>query len=577
MISSPTTDNQNSGRNARRDSGNAPPPIFEWQKRLVEIAQFNLKVSKVTKWLEEKQSKRNRRNSEPIQNHDEDPEIRIYIGFNPSRADSTTKGENSHLVVHTYSLGRKVGIDAAPYERLKLDRTQPSKYHQGLTVIVDDFRAVLPLTRSKDLVCFSRADITFQTNLQAWISSIIQFYWELCFSNLCPTARHPPRRHEVDRFTKAISETKEDLKRSVRKNVADIHCTFIEYPDFQNVASRCTGGLRVRASDRKRVQEVPGHPSNVRLRSTEREKVSMPSSQHSATMREQQRRETRSSVSTRGLPLLNESNDEEFLMDDPTQSVSQNEDSPSASYDTNSKQQEAAEPRTLSNRRRNSKDDTADTTLGIDNNSRHNNSRHTTLVRTTQILPRASNNTSIIPGSINYASNFVSDRPTNVTPCSPGRRTASPQKTVPPTQNDSTVCAVASRVIDFHDDDNDDDDDDDSDNEYPRPWRKQPHKENHRKEPNGGAQKTKSMQRKDKVDRVEFPAQPHQNGTVVEPANDQFQQRQTFERLLTEKKLIIRGLKREVSDLKGELATANARIASLESDKADMRRVLDRK
>jgi hypothetical protein len=249
-------------------------PIISWQWRLVEIAQFNITVSTAIDW-----TKTWKRGTSPRPSpSNDDPKIRIYAGFDPVRAEKG--GTNACLLVNTYCRGRLVARDVAPYSRLKMNIRQfKSKYHQGLTVIVDDFDGALPLNSAKDHVRFRGSHATFKRNLEASLGAICQFYWEFCIEKYCTRPYKTPGFAEIDALTEAVCQTKKELtlKRlahavKIRKLrlATDRPRSFIEFPDIENKMRFLGQALRVPTVDRHKQKVVMGDRFNVRLNGAHR-------------------------------------------------------------------------------------------------------------------------------------------------------------------------------------------------------------------------------------------------------------------------------------------------------------------
>lgn len=131
-----------------------------WQRRLVEFTKFQVYVNKQTSLYEFPKGK------------GEDwvtcgYPLRVFLGFNPLRLGSLT------LLIYSRKSGRLIKqVDDARH-MLGLSHSG-SDYCQGLTVIVDDYNGMLPLTPSKQDIAFSeeKGGEAHEHNFFSWVGAV---------------------------------------------------------------------------------------------------------------------------------------------------------------------------------------------------------------------------------------------------------------------------------------------------------------------------------------------------------------------------------------------------------------------
>lgn len=136
------------------------------------------------------------------ENEEDTYEIKVSIGFDPSRAnphgsqnsaDGTSKnfigGQACSLLIFSRISGRLFlkHDDARGVLRLTNSGTN---FCQGLTIIVDDYEGHLPLTPTKESLAFGMEDYgkIHERNLYAWLSALANVYWTY-FHNMYKTKR----------------------------------------------------------------------------------------------------------------------------------------------------------------------------------------------------------------------------------------------------------------------------------------------------------------------------------------------------------------------------------------------------
>ncbi|CAB9518362.1 expressed unknown protein [Seminavis robusta] len=144
-----------------------------WQHRLVELTHFPIHVPKENN-LDDYQA-----SSDWIR---EGYPLNIYCGFDAQRVDwDVHNGSVSPCMMYIYSrqAGRLIKIDDDARLLLNLCASG-SDYMQGLTIIIDDYTANLPLQPTKDGIAWSenRGGDVHRTNLLAWAGAVAQCFWK---------------------------------------------------------------------------------------------------------------------------------------------------------------------------------------------------------------------------------------------------------------------------------------------------------------------------------------------------------------------------------------------------------------
>jgi hypothetical protein len=131
-----------------------------WQRRLVEFTKFQVHVNKQTLLYEFPKGKGDDWVTCGYP-------LRVFLGFNPLRLGSLT------LLIYSRKSGRLIKqIDDARHV-LGLSHSG-SDYCQGLTVIVDDYNGMLPLTPSKQDIAFSEESggEAHEHNFFSWVGAV---------------------------------------------------------------------------------------------------------------------------------------------------------------------------------------------------------------------------------------------------------------------------------------------------------------------------------------------------------------------------------------------------------------------
>jgi hypothetical protein len=187
------------------------------------------------------------------QNEDDTYEIKVSIGFDPTRANphggfqnkaNTTSnnfigGQACSLLIFSRISGRLFlkHDDARGVLRLTNSGTN---FCQGLTIIVDDFEGHLPLTPTKESLAFGMEDYgkIHERNLYAWLGALANTYWTH-FHSVYKTKRA---------LGNAIKAKIDSVKQLERKQAIDLPT--LRFGSFSSVEKLCFSRERVRDSIR---------------------------------------------------------------------------------------------------------------------------------------------------------------------------------------------------------------------------------------------------------------------------------------------------------------------------------------
>jgi hypothetical protein len=146
------------------------PVVFAyWQKRLVELSSFQVKLDPKTPI-----HKSTKDWKDPVHGYS----LKIYAGFDPNRVASPAKSALS-LFIYSRQSGRLILQEEDARNMLGLS-TGGTEYCQGLTIIVDDYHGKLPLNPTKQDLAFGEEahGETHRANLMNWLGGVSKVYWK---------------------------------------------------------------------------------------------------------------------------------------------------------------------------------------------------------------------------------------------------------------------------------------------------------------------------------------------------------------------------------------------------------------
>ena len=215
-----------------------------WQPKLVELHQIPLVIDRRSDF----------RTAEDWlipENEDDTYEIKVSIGFDPTRANphggaqniansnNFIGGQACSLLIFSRISGRLFlkHDDARGVLRLTNSGTN---FCQGLTIIVDDFEGHLPLTPTKESLAFGMEDDgkIHERNLYAWLGALANTYWTH-FHSVYKTKRA---------LGNAVKAKVESVKQLEKKKAIDLPT--LRFGTFSTVEKLCFSRERVRDSIR---------------------------------------------------------------------------------------------------------------------------------------------------------------------------------------------------------------------------------------------------------------------------------------------------------------------------------------
>jgi hypothetical protein len=155
---------------------NQHPVVFQyWERRLVELHKFCMKIDPVNSW----------RTADDWADPEQFNEYNLFIGFDPNRKKDDKKAS---LLIHSRKSGRLIRRHADSRGILYLENSGTS-YAQGLTIILDDYRSMLPLTPTKQDLAFSNEGSNHEDNLYHWMGAYAQLYYMYFLGKYTPNGR----------------------------------------------------------------------------------------------------------------------------------------------------------------------------------------------------------------------------------------------------------------------------------------------------------------------------------------------------------------------------------------------------
>jgi hypothetical protein len=187
--------------------GNQVVNFNYWQPRLVEMAQFDLKIHKSANMIDIFNARAAEKNKPPPKRNDDDNDdsvpptnssnnlvddpsqvytLRIYTGFDALRVCDDRAQKTAAMYIYSRHSGRliKTNLDCRGELGLTSGGTD---YCQGLTLIVDDYSAKFPLNPTKQDVAFGEQSNgeTHKRNLYMWLNAALRMYYMFYKDRVC--------------------------------------------------------------------------------------------------------------------------------------------------------------------------------------------------------------------------------------------------------------------------------------------------------------------------------------------------------------------------------------------------------
>lgn len=149
--------------------GNQPLIFQYWERRLVELTCFTVKISRTVSYmygdLDEPQNDANY--------------MRVYLGFDTMRCSDRAEQAAASLFIYSRECGRLVKEMKDARTELALTAGGTS-FCQGLTIILDDFESSLPLTPTKQDIAYSDGPNgeVHKANVTNWLRALVTTYYQ---------------------------------------------------------------------------------------------------------------------------------------------------------------------------------------------------------------------------------------------------------------------------------------------------------------------------------------------------------------------------------------------------------------
>ena len=174
-----------------------------WQHRLVEMTKFRVHVPKEMAIADMKH----------FNWADDGYPLSIYCGFEALRVQDDERGDACQMYIYSRSSGRLIKHDDDARASLGLAASGVD-YCQGLTVIVDDVDAQLPLMPTKQGIAWTeqRGGEAHRANLMAWAGACAQCFWLF-------HAKRFQRKCNTNAYKKVLRETLEEYADVIRNHL----------------------------------------------------------------------------------------------------------------------------------------------------------------------------------------------------------------------------------------------------------------------------------------------------------------------------------------------------------------------
>ena len=174
-----------------------------WQHRLVEMTKFRVHVPKEMAIADMKH----------FNWADDGYPLSIYCGFEALRVQNDERGDACQMYIYSRSSGRLIRHDDDARASLGLAASGVD-YCQGLTVIVDDVDAQLPLMPTKQGIAWTeqRGGEAHRANLMAWAGACAQCFWMF-------HAKTFQRKCQTNSFKTVLRETIHDYADVIRNHL----------------------------------------------------------------------------------------------------------------------------------------------------------------------------------------------------------------------------------------------------------------------------------------------------------------------------------------------------------------------
>lgn len=232
---------------------NCQVQFHHWQRRLVELSSFQLKIATKDPWIQAADW------LDPVHSYP----IRIYAGFDPTRLSVDQKSNAASLLIYSRQSGRLIKHEEDARGLLGLSSGGTS-FCQGMTIIVDDFHGYLPLSPTKQDVAFgeqSNGEI-HKKNLYAWVGALANMYYNF-FLDRCAN-----RKTLLTKNVKKHLVTVQQLQARDANSPRELGSS--SYSTFEGIKWRKTQWHSIRVSGKNNIQQVQGPDTFLRIEEEEK-------------------------------------------------------------------------------------------------------------------------------------------------------------------------------------------------------------------------------------------------------------------------------------------------------------------
>lgn len=259
-----------------------------WQPRLVEMAQFDLKIYKSANMVDVFNARASEKYKLPpkqkdsddndevdnenvprtkVRSFDDDPSqvytLRIYTGFDALRVCDERAQKTAAMYIYSRHSGRliKANLDCRGELGLTSGGTD---YCQGLTLIVDDYNAKFPLNPTKQDVAFGEQSNgeTHKRNLYMGLNAAVRMYYMFYKDRVCNKQKRVLTEALKMMEPKVLQLIEQEKKSTSFQSLSD--CEFITFGEFCSNSLMHTGHA-IRLLPFKSVEYFLGKDSKLSL------------------------------------------------------------------------------------------------------------------------------------------------------------------------------------------------------------------------------------------------------------------------------------------------------------------------
>ena len=238
-----------------------------WEKRLVEITQFDIPINPKILWSKDPDAFDFENVPAAFQLNSlhrpkENKCVRFIVGFDPYRCKEK-KQASCRVYLYSRESGRLIRDYADARSMLNLIAGS-TDFTQGLTVIIDDFYSTLPLNPTKQDLAFGYTEHgqTHNTNLFEWTGAVTDFVWKYHFERLGlkKSALTTAVLKSIDNLESIFGRGQQQQQQQVPPIAS---ATYTRFKDLD--WSKLNGKIRVSGRSRKMATPIVGRDSLVKL------------------------------------------------------------------------------------------------------------------------------------------------------------------------------------------------------------------------------------------------------------------------------------------------------------------------